>query len=200
MKRLRVMAADDHPMLLEGIERLLAATPDLELVGTASTGDELLARLDEHEVDIVSLDVRMPGRSGVDVVRVLAERGIPILLFTLQPLDREVQTLLHAGAGAYVSKSQPSEAYVEGLRRLARGEVISPPTPMHPPEPLSERERSVLRELARGKSPKEIAFDHGLALSTVYTHRARIREKLRVKDDRELLGAARALGLTLPDP
>ncbi len=193
---IRLFIADDHPVVVEGIERFVLGVPDVTIVGTAAHAHDLEERVAESRPDVLSLDVQMPGMRGPSTVAAAAALGIPILLFTLHPIDDAIAALVHAGAKGYLGKSTLMPAYVEAVRTLYGGGTVLPealtdrlagPSPVPPEELLSPRELEVFERLAQGDSIKEAAFHLGVAQSTLYTHAARVREKLGVSSSAELV-------------
>jgi len=198
---IRVLVADDHPIVVEGLRRHLALLPDIDVVGSASSADEALEELTRSTVDVLICDVQMPGMSGGrEVVEALVATGARVLLFTLRPEDALVANLLAGGARGFVSKSEDPEVLVEAIRalhsgqesipaklRTMRDELRAPP----PHASLTKREYAVFELLARCLTPKEAAFEMGVAASTVYTHADRIRSKLGVSTLAEVAQYAR---------
>lgn len=189
-RAIRVVIADDHPIVAEGLRRFFVAVEGVTVVATAASVDSLVAKLtDEVGVDLVVLDVDFPGMAGGATVRAIRERGPQVLIFTHQAPDELVASMVLAGARGFVSKSDPVDELVAAMRAVhAGGEWTSEPlralvksassTPPH--ERLTERELAVFALLARGRSPKEIGFELALSPSTVYAHVERVRSKLGV--------------------
>lgn len=196
MSILRLFIADDHPMLVEGIERIAAKNASLEVVGTAANAEDLARLVAEARADVLSLDVQMPGMRGPSTIASIVATGVPILLFTLHPIDAALAALVRAGAAGYLSKSHRSSAYVEAVRSVAQGETVVPAEladllratepPGAPSDVLTPRELEVFRRLAAGSTIKEAAFALGMSASTAYTHTDRIRRKLGVSTGAEM--------------
>ncbi|HJK93901.1 MAG TPA: response regulator transcription factor [Polyangiaceae bacterium LLY-WYZ-15_(1-7)] len=195
----RVVVADDHPVVVRGLERFATIEPDLDVVGTASDADAVPAVLRETRPHVVSLDVQMPGMVGPSTIESIAREGVPILLFTFHPIDAELATLMEAGARGYVPKSATLEDFHRAAATLRRGERVLPrelgallderaATGLG--DALTTREREVLDRLARFEAPKEIAHALGLSPSTVYTYRERIRAKLGIRTQADLVAYA----------
>lgn len=202
--RIRVLAADDHPIIIEGLRRYLASIEDLELVGSASTAAEATAALASNGVDVLVCDVQMPGMGdGLGPLRAFLATGAAVVLFTLRPGDAMIASLLAAGARGFVSKTEPLDVLVDAVRAVHAGRDWIPPelapergahrAPPH--AALSEREYAVFVLLARCLTPKEVAFELGVAPSTVYTHADRIRAKLGVATLAEIAQYAREWNL-----
>lgn len=199
---IRVFLADDHPVIVSGLERLFAGIADIETVGTAHD----LTRSDastRSDVDVFVLDVSMPGMLGGETVAAF-KRVAPVLLFTLEPESAQVLALLRAGAAGVVSKSAHVDTLLAAIRTVAAGGRVIPAElearassgADWPHESLSEREHAIFVRLIRGISPKAIAFDLGLSTSTVYTYAERVREKLGVRSQVELVDYAHRAGLS----
>jgi DNA-binding NarL/FixJ family response regulator len=195
----RLLVADDHPIVAEGLRRYLSPAEGLDVVATLGTIDALLAVLHDPgaaPVDVVVLDVQIPGMQAGDTVRAVRERGPGVVLFTHRRLDDYVARMVAAGASGFVSKSAPVTDLVRAVQAVHQGRSFLPAalrelaaqiTDTTPPHAaLTEREHTVFVLLARGATPKEIGFDLGLSGSTVYSH----VEKIRLK-----LGAANLAGI-----
>lgn len=195
-RRIRVLVVDDHTLFRSGVTALLARQPDIEVVGEASDGLEGAKRAKELAPDIVLLDLHMPGTSGKEALRLLAEEvpGTRVLMLTVSEDAQDLLDCLRHGAVGYLLKNTPIDALVESLRRAHRGDsVVSPEmtgklvqgirAPASDPAAaalasLSGRECEVLRLVARGASNKEIARELDLAESTVKIHVQHILRKL----------------------
>lgn len=196
---IRVLVADDHPIVVQGITRFAEVEPSFEVTASAGGVEALLELAQAHEVDVISLDVQMPGMAGPRTVEAVARFGAPILLFTLHPIDAAIAALVHAGARGYLPKSSSLEDYVDALHALHRGErrlppelqaLLDAPAAQAPDEILTPRELQVFERLATGETTKEAAFALGLSASTVYTYSDRIRRKLGVRTQAELVRVA----------
>lgn len=217
MKAIRVLIADDHSLVREGLRHILADFPDLEVVGEAADGPravELAARL---KPDVALLDVRMPGMSGPEAtgnVRQVAP-DCQVLILTVSDRDADVIAAVKNGARGYLLKSVETAELVAAIRRVHAGEaVIAPPvaaklldefralaTPGGSSrQPLTERELSVLRAVARGLSNKEIATALGLSEHTVKTHVRHILEKLHLRGRAHAAAYAVEAGLLKAEP
>ena len=189
-RAIRVVVADDHPVITEGLRRFFTPSDGVEIVATVSTIDALRVALDiEARVDVIVLDVEIPGLDGIETVRDLRARCPRIVLFTHQEPNDYVTRLVQAGATGYVSKSAPVTDLLDAILTvvdggtwlsdaLRRNLAGVDPHPLH--EQLTPRERVVFLALARGRTAKEIGFELDLAASTVYAHIERVRQKLGV--------------------
>ena len=196
MTAVRLLIADDHPIVVQGITRFAELEPTLEVIGAAASADALLALLETTTPDVISLDVQMPGMKGPRTVEAVAAAGAPVLLFTLHPIDLAIASLIHAGAAGYLPKSSSLERYVEAIHALHGGGRVLPPelealldapAAKAPSELLTPREMQVFERLVMGETIKEAAFSLGLSVSTVYTYSDRIRTKLGVRTQPELV-------------
>ena len=215
-KPIRVLLVDDQALFREGLRTLLSVQPDLEVVGDAANGEEAVHRVRALQPQVALMDLRMPVLGGVEAtrrVRATAPQCQVIVLTTFDD-DEEVFDALRAGAVGYLLKDAPSEKLVEAIRAAARGESFLQPSiaakvvaefnrlsRARPTanarlvEPLSDREREVLRHLASGKSNKEIAAGLDLAEGTVKNHMTNILGKLGVMDRTQAALKAREMGL-----
>lgn len=207
---IRLLIADDHPVVRSGIRNLLRDASDMRVVAEAATAADALREMSTRDLDAVLLDLSFPDGTGFDVLREMRERKtqVPVIIFTnaLDAADRCVD----AGAGAFVSKEAGIDelrvaitAAVEGKRFIgARGaRFVEPGTTAQkdadqPHLGLSSRELEIMLMLVRGRRPKEIACDLEISEKTVATHRARLLRKLGVSDNRQLLLYALKAGLT----
>ena len=200
---IRVLICDDHQIVRQGIKQILADASDLALAGEASSGPEAIARVREGGIDVVLLDIAMPQRDGLDVLKQLRSEfpKLPVLMLSTYPDRQYAVRSLKLGAAGYLNKSADAEQMTEAIRRVAGGRLFITPnvaeqlagavgggthddTPLH--ERLSHREYQVFRLLAAGRSVGEIAEQLVLAANTVSTYRARILEKTGVRNDVEL--------------
>lgn len=197
---IRVLVCDDHQIVREGIRQILADASDIALAGEAANGADALARARAGGLDVVLLDVAMPQRDGLDVLKQLRAESpqLPVLVLSTYPDRQYAVRCLKLGAAGYLNKSADSEQLVEAIRRAASGRLFitpavaellagalgEPETPLH--ERLSHREYQVFRQLAAGRSVGEIAEALHIAPNTVSTYRARILDKTGVRNDVEL--------------
>jgi two-component system, NarL family, invasion response regulator UvrY len=197
---IRVLVCDDHQIVREGIRQMLADTSDIALAGEAANGAEALARARDGGLDVVLLDIAMPQRDGLDVLRQLRAElpQLPVLVLSTYPDRQYAVRSLKLGAAGYLNKSADSEQLLEAIRRAAAGRLFITPAvaellanaigeaegPLH--ERLSHREYQVFQQLAAGRNVGEIAEALHLAPNTVSTYRARILDKTGVRNDVEL--------------
>jgi len=199
---LRVLIADDHAILRRGLIEILAHELQGVVCGEAENAQQVLAQAQRHAWDLVILDVNMPGRSGVEVLRDLKRLypKLPVLVLSMYPEDQYGRRLLKAGASGYMNKDSAPEELIKAIRKvLAGGRYVSPALaeelalelnencerPLH--EILSDREFEVLRMIALGRTITQIAEELHLSVTTVSTYRARILEKMNMTTTAELM-------------
>ena len=206
---IRVLVADDHPFLRQGLRAMLDASPDTEPVGEAADGDEAIAAALEAKPDVILMDLRMPGVSGIQatqqIVRAAPETGV--LVLTMHEDDDSVFAAMRAGARGYLLKGAGEEEVLRAIRTIASGEAIfgsaiaarmisyfAASRPSVFPE-LTAREREVLELLAAGQSNQAIARELQLSLKTVRNHVSNVFNKLQVIDRAQAIVKAREAGL-----
>jgi DNA-binding NarL/FixJ family response regulator len=202
---IRVLVADDHPIVRSGIVALLQTAEDVEVVGEASTGLEAVDLAIALRPDVVLMDLRMPGIDGDEATaRILtALPTIRVLILTTYESDDSILTAIEAGASGYLLKAAPQDEIVAGVRAVARGEVALAPRiaallvqrVKAPAVSLSPRETQVLRLVAAGKSNPTIAAELFVGEATVKTHLLHAFEKLEVSDRTRAVTRAMELGL-----
>ena len=194
---IRILIADDHKIVRDGLKRILAATGDLEVAGEAAGGDEALALVRANDYDLALVDMSMPGLSGIDLVkRLRAEKPkLKLLVLSMHGEHQYAARALKAGAQGYLTKDAASEQLLVAIRKVAAGGVhISEAAAASlvsrdksPHEALSDREFEVMRLLVGGHSPTDIGERLHLSVKTVSTHKARILEKLSLGSTAELV-------------
>lgn len=205
---IRVLVADDHPIVRGGIVSLLAGADDIEVVGTASDGAEAIRLALDLTPDLVLMDLRMPVLDGDEATaRILAERpGIRVVILTTYDTDASILTAIEAGASGYLLKASPPEEILAGIRSVAGGEVALAPSiaatlvrrVARPVVSLTARETEVLGLVAAGLSNPEIAARLHLGEATVKTHLIHVFEKLEVSDRTRAVTKAMEVGLLTP--
>lgn len=195
---IRILIADDHSIVRDGLKRILAATADLQVAGEAASGDAALALVKANDYDIAMLDMSMPGLSGIDLIkRLKAEKPkLRILVLSMHGEQQYAARALKAGAAGYLNKDSASELLLGALRKIAAGGVhigeaaaatLLQAGDKPPHESLSDREFEVMRLLVEGLGPTEIGERLHLSVKTVSTHKTRILEKLNVNSTAELV-------------
>jgi DNA-binding NarL/FixJ family response regulator len=212
---IRVVLVDDQPLVRTGLRMILAAEPDLEVVGEASDGHAAITACVEHAPDVVLMDVRMPGLDGIEATRAVSALPDPprVLVLTTFDLDEVVYDALRAGASGFLLKDAPEERLTTAIRVVAEGgSLFAPsvtrrlieefasraPRPRQDLSGLTEREHEVLGLVARGLSNAEIAGRLFVSENTVKTHVARLLMKLGVRDRVQAVVLAYESGLVRP--
>ncbi|MCC6174726.1 MAG: response regulator transcription factor [Chloroflexi bacterium] len=212
--RIRVLLADDHPILRSGLRLLLGAEPDLEVVGEANNGVEAVAQTERLRPDVVVMDIAMPGMSGLEATRRISQlgTGARVLILTVHAEEQYLLPVVQAGGSGYVLKSQADTDLLKAIRSVHRGEVFldQPAQKMlledyldrvkagkesDSYQTLSEREREVLKFTAAGYTAQEIAERLVLSPKTVDTYRQRVMDKLNLHHRAELVKYALRRGL-----
>ena len=204
MRRLKLLLADDHALMFEAIALALENENDMEIVGCAETGSQVLPLVQQTEPDLVVLDLRMPGMDGLTCIKLLRERFPDVATAVLSGIDSDetIEAALRAGAHAFISKSVDPAALADALRQAAREPVAKAigvaekrVDPIVEETGLTEREVAVLQALAQGQSNKEIARSLWLAEQTVKFHLTNIYRKLDVRGRTEAVHWAYHHGL-----
>jgi DNA-binding NarL/FixJ family response regulator len=191
---IKVLIADDHPVVRQGLRTFLGVQEDIEVVGEAADGAEVVSRAESLTPDVILLDLKMPGVDGLSALRELGERGNSARVLVLTSVGERARVLpvVRAGAAGYIYKDVDPDALVQAIRAVHDGHVLFAPEAadaMLTPEAddkdtvqLTEREREVLGEIARGRSNREIARALVVSEKTVKTHVSNILMKLGLQD------------------
>lgn len=208
-QKIRILLADDHAVVRQGLGRILAAEPDMEIIAEAANGREAVERAEDLKPDVVVMDVAMPEVNGIEATRALMASSpqIKILAVSMHKEAVYVREILRAGARGYLIKDAQDQDLVEAVRALWQGKgYISPAIAESvlvdyrkhvndPVDRLTVREREVLRLIAEGKTNKEIAASLNLSVYTVDAHRGNIMEKLNLRSAAEIVRFAMRNGL-----
>jgi DNA-binding NarL/FixJ family response regulator len=210
--RIRILIADDHAVVRDGLQALLAKSPDFEIIGTAASGREAVEGALRDNPDVVVMDIGMPELGGIEAARLLRERGLGcrIVILSMHLSAEHVFRALRAGALGYVAKESAGEEVAEAIRAVAAGrrylsqqisefmmeDFLRDGVEVSPLDRLSLRESEVLKLVVDGHTNADIAERIALSPKTVETYRARIMRKLGVKDTVELVKYAMRHGIT----
>lgn len=199
---IRIVIADDHAVVRRGLKEILADESDMEIGAEAATAHELLDLVRKHPWDAVVLDISLPGRSGLEVLAELKQEQptLPVLVHTMHPEDQFAVRALRAGAAGYLTKDSAPTELVKALRKIvAGGKYVSASLAEKlaasmdvkavevPHQILSDREFEVFRLIASGTTVSEIAEQLSLSVKTVSTYRGRILEKMKMKNNADLM-------------
>ena len=199
---IRIIIADDHPIVRAGMKQIISEASDMMVADEASDGHTLLNKIKKENFDVVILDITMPHMDGLDVLKQLKieKPKLPVVILSIHPEDQYALRVLKAGASAYVTKTSAPDELINAIRKVFRGgKYISPSIAEKlafqldanfeemPHEALSDREYQVLCTLASGKTVTEIADELSLSAKTVSTYRSRILEKMDMKNNAELI-------------
>ena len=199
---IRVVIADDHTILREGLKQLLQAAPDLQVVGEAADGHEVVRAVRDLEFDVLLLDMSMPGRSGMELIRqVKSEKPkLRVLVLSMHEEHQYAVRAIRAGASGYLTKESAATLLVAAIRKVGSGGAFisadvaeqlalaaMPHADVLPHATLSDREFQVFQLLVAGAGVTQIAGDLSLSVKTVSTHKARLMEKLGVANQAELI-------------
>jgi two-component system, NarL family, invasion response regulator UvrY len=199
--QLKIFIADDHLLIREGLKKLLLYETDLKIVGEADNPDETISFITQNEVDILVLDINLPGKSGLDILKQLKmfKPDLHVLILSMYSEEQYAERSLKAGAAGYLTKESATDELINAIRKVAKGgKYISNKLAEKlifrknyenelPHESLSDREFQVLKLMAKGKQQVEIANALNLSTSTINTYRSRILEKLGLKTNAELI-------------
>lgn len=198
---IKVLIADNHQLIREGLKMILREDSEIRIVGEAQNGDETIEKVQNRDCDIVLMHLNMPGTNGIDLITELKKLkpSVQILVLSMQPEDKFALRTLRAGASGYLCKDKALENLLVAVRRIyVHGRYLSeamidklaseimPTVSVMPHRQLSTRELQTMYMLASGKKVKDIAEELALSISTVFTYRVRIFEKLNIKNIVEL--------------
>ena len=199
---IRILVADDHPIVRRGLKQIISDNPDMVVAVEATDGQEVLSQVWKNEFDVVLLDISMPVRNGLDILKQLKSQKprLAVLLLSVHPEEQYALRALKAGAAGYVTKDRAPEELISAIRTVASGKkYISPSLAqtlastaggaatglLH--EILSDREYSVLRLIAAGRTKIKIAEELSVSPKTISTYRSRLLKKMGLKTDAEIV-------------
>ena len=200
-KSIKIIIADDHPLFRRGLKHALEETNDIQVIGESSNGEDLLSLIKDCIPEIILLDISMPGKSGLDLLKQLKSEHpkLPILILSVYPEEQYAVRFLKAGASGYLTKESAAEKLAEAIRKIVGGGKYASPEVIEklafdfsnsdkaPHETLSDREFQVFGMISIGKSLTEIGVELSLSVKTISTHRTRILEKMKMKKNAELI-------------
>lgn len=198
---IKILIADDHPVVRKGLKEIIEETPGMMVGDEASNGQETIEKVRESDFDIVLLDISMPGRSGLEIIKELKSEkpDLSVLILSMHPEEQYAVRVLKAGASGYLTKESAPDELITAIRKASIGRKyissslaeklafdleIDAEKPLH--ETLSDREYEVMRMIASGKTISEIAKKLFLSVKTISTYRSRILEKTGMKSNAEL--------------
>ncbi len=199
---IKILIADDHAIVREGLKQIISETPDMSIADEAIDGHEVLNKALRNDYDVVVLDITMPGINGLDVLKQIKAQKpkLPILVLSVHPEEQYAVRVLRAGASGYLTKESAPDELIAAIRKaydggkyvsssraekLAFDLEVEREKPLH--ETLSDREYQVMINIAQGKKVKDIAEELFLSEKTISTYRSRILEKMRMEKNEELV-------------
>ncbi len=201
---LRILIADDHPVVRQGLKQIITETPDMVVADEATNGWEVLSKIRAGNYDVVLLDITMPGKDGMDVLTQLKHEKpkLPVLVVSMHPEKQFAVRALRAGASGYLTKESTPDELVAAIRKVSVGgryissslaeklAFVVQKAEQLPHETLSDREYQVMRMIVAGKTVTEIAEQLLLSVQTISTYRSRILQKMKMKNNVELANYA----------
>jgi two-component system, NarL family, invasion response regulator UvrY len=199
---LKILVADDHPVVRQGIMRIIEDTVDYKVTGEAENGIEALKKIKEQDFDLVLLDISMPGSDGLDTLQQIKKNkpNLPVLILTIHPEKYYGMRMLKAGAAGYLTKQNAPFELIEAIRKVTSGGMYisnslaqllvsskkgDDEKPAH--EKLSDREYQVMQLIAAGKKVKTISEELCISVKTIHVHRRHIFEKLNISSNAEII-------------
>ena len=198
---IKILVVDDHAIVRDGLKRIFVDTPDMVVADEASNGEEVINKVGNNDYDLVLLDISLPGRDGLDVLKQLkcTNPKIPILILSMYPEEHYAVRSLRAGASGYLTKQSSSDELIGAIRKVAQGRRYITPSLAEklafdlgvdvrklPHERLSDREYQVMCMIGSGQTVREIAETLSLSIRTISTHRAHILNKMEMKNNAQL--------------
>ena len=199
---IKILIADDHAIVREGLKQILSGSPDMKVIGEAESGDEALHLIRTEQWDVLLLDVTMPGKNVLEVIKLAKMQAphLPILILSMCPEDQQAIRLLNTGADGFLNKASAPEQLVEAIRKVARGGKYISPTlaekllenlstkqekPLH--TKLTNREFQVFMAICTGTSLIDLASTLALSPKTISTYRTRVMTKMNMSQNKELI-------------
>ena len=199
---LKILIADDHPVFRRGLKQIIAETTDMVVAGEATNGWEALSKVRTGDYDLVLLDISMPDKDGMDVLTQLKNErpALLVLMVSMHPEEQYAVRALKAGASGYLTKESAPDELIVAIRKVSTGRkyvssalaerlaaLLQEDAEVLPHEVLSSREYQVMCMIASGKTLKEIAEELSLSIKTISTYRSRILEKMKMRNNAELI-------------
>ena len=198
---INILIADDHAIVREGLKNIIAETLDIVVKDEANNGTEVIKKILKNDYDMIVLDITMPGRDGIDVLKQIKsfKPDLGILIMSMHPEDQFAYRALKLGASGYINKKRAPREMIEAIRKVASGRIyisnsfaekmavdlqIDTKLPLH--KKLSDREHEVIRMITSGRTAKEISVELSLSSKTISTYRTRVLEKMNMKTDAQL--------------
>lgn len=201
MKKIKILIADDHPIVREGYKKILSDTADMIVADEAENGQEVMERIRKKDYDLILLDISMPGRSGLEVLKDLKalKPKLPVLILSIYPEEQYAVRAFRAGASGYLTKASAPNELITAIRKISQGGryisssmaekltyYLDADASKAPHESLSDREYQVMLMIASGKTVSEIGDELCLSVKTISTYRTHIIEKMKLKNNAEI--------------
>ena len=201
MKKIRILIADDHPIVREGYKKILMSQPDMDVTGEAGNGQEVLDLIQKKDFDLILLDISMPGRSGLEILKELKGQKphLPVMILSIYPEEQYAVRAFRDGASGYLTKASTPKELIAAIRKVSQGgryvtEALAEKLTyfLHgdvekaPHEKLSDREYQVMLLIASGKTVTQIAEELCLSVKTISTYRRHILEKMQFTTNAEI--------------
>ena len=201
MKKIRILIADDHPIVREGYKKILTSQPDMDVTGEAGNGQEVLDLIQKKDFELILLDISMPGRSGLEILKELRSRKphLPVMILSIYPEEQYAVRAFRDGASGYLTKASTPKELISAIRKVSQGgryvtEALAEKLTyfLHgdadkiPHEKLSDREYQVMLLIASGKTVTQIADELCLSVKTISTYRRHILEKMQFTTNAEI--------------
>ncbi len=201
-KTIKILIADDHAVVRQGLKQILTDTPGMNSAGEAANAQEVLRKVRSGDWDVLILDLSMPGSSGLDTLKEVKREQpkLPVLVLSIHSEDQYAERVLRAGGSGYMTKDCAVDELISAIRKVhSGGKYVSPQlaeklafelendSERPPHETLSDREYHVMRRIASGKTVKEIADELSLSVKTISTYRVRVLRKMKLKNNAEVI-------------